>query len=384
MIALAFDKRFVKEFNMKTIQTLLSPKLCTYPLSMLGEPEDILFVDIETTGFSARTSSLYMIGCIFFELDRIHLVQWFAEKPDEEKKILSAFLQKCRSHQILIHYNGNNFDIPYMKQKCKQYHMEEPFSEMDGIDIYKRIMPYKKMLHLENVKQKNVEAYLGIAREDRYNGGELIEIYKDYVTSPTQDKAHLLLLHNADDMRGMLRLLPILAYADMFVQPFRVTKVQANRYTDENGEVQTEVMMKLRFPFSFPKPVSLTGNGCRFDGFEAEGSLKVPIVYDSLKYFYSNYKDYYYLPAEDAAMHKSVAAYVDRQYRQQAKPDTCYTRKEGAYLPQWDLIFTPVFKREYGDKLCYFELTDEIKHSPEQFYKYALHIIDMLAHGKQN
>ncbi len=367
---------------MKTIDTLLSPKLCKYPLSMIGEPEDILFVDIETTGFTARTSSLYMIGCIFFEHDQIHLIQWFAEKPEEEKKILSAFLQKCRSHQILIHYNGNNFDIPYMKQKCMQYHIPQPFSDMEGVDIYKRIMPYKKMLHLENVKQKTVEEFMQISRDDMYNGGQLIEVYKDYVASPAPEKAHLLLLHNADDMKGMLQLLPILSYADMFVQPFKVQKVQANKYKDELGSSQTEVMMKIKFPFTFPNPITLTGNGCRFDGFENEGCLKVPIVYDTMKYFYSNYKDYYYLPAEDVALHKSVAAYVDKDHRKQATAATCYTKKEGAFLPQWDLIFTPVFKQEYGDKLCYFELTEEIKRSPAEFYKYALHIIDMLAHGK--
>lgn len=368
---------------MKTIQSLLSPKLCRYPLTLIGEPEDILFVDIETTGFTARTSTLYMIGCIFFEHDQIHLIQWFAEKPEEEKKILIAFIQKCRSHRILIHYNGNNFDIPYMKQKCLQHKLEEPFSDMDGIDIYKRIMPYKNMLHLENVKQKTVEAYLGISREDTYNGGELINVYKDYTIAPSATLSNLLLLHNADDMRGMLQLLPVLSYADMFMQPFKVTKVQANKYTDSLGMEQTEVMMKIKFPFSFPRPITLTGNNCRFDGHENEGYLKVPIVYDTLKYFYSNYKDYYYLPREDVALHKSVAAYVDKQFREQATAATCYTKKEGAFLPQWDLIFTPLFKKDYRDKICYFELTEEIKRSPAEFGKYALHILDMLAHGKQ-
>jgi hypothetical protein len=269
-----------------------------------------------------------------------------------------------------------------MRQKCKQYNLSEPFSELEGIDIYKRIMPYKKMLGLENVKQKTIEAYLGVSRKDCYNGGELIGIYKDYLAAPSNQSYQLLLLHNADDMRGMLQILPILSYADIFMQPFRVLKVQSGKYTDENGNTNTEVMMKLRFPFSFPKPIALTGQDCRFQAEGQEGYLKVPIVYDTLKYFYSNYKDYYYLPAEDTAMHKSVAAYVDKAHRVQASAATCYTKKEGAFLPQWDLIFTPVFKREYGDKLCYFELTEEIKRSPSEFYKYALHIIDMLAHSR--
>ena len=100
-----------------------------------------------------------------------------------------------------------------------------------------------------------------------------------------------------------------------------------------------------------------------------------------MKYFYSNYKEYYYLPAEDTAMHKSVAAFVDPQFREPAKASPCYTRKEGAFLPQWDIIFSPVFKAEYGDKLCYFEVTEAIKRSPAEFGKYAYHILDMLVHG---
>lgn len=368
---------------MKTICQILPNESVTYPLSLIGEKEDILFVDIETTGFSARTSDLYLIGCVYFSQMQIHLIQWFAEKPEEEKDILQAFLRKCKDCKILIHYNGNNFDLPYLKQKCLTYHLKEPFSDMEGIDIYKRIMPYKSALMLDNLKQKTVERFLGINREDVYHGGALISVYKDYVKNPTSASFELLLLHNADDMRGMLALLPILSYADIFFQPFRVVKVQAERYSNPDGFSQTVLMMKLRFPFSFPKSVTYCAQNCRFECFENEGLLKVPLIYGELKYFYSNYKDYYYLPNEDIALHKSVAAYVDRSYRMQAKAENCYTKKQGAFLPQWDIIFSPVFKKDYCDKTFYFELTDEMKHSPEEFAKYALHVIDMLAHNKE-
>lgn len=367
---------------MRTFKEKLSPSLFEYPLSLIGPEEDLLFVDIETTGFTARSSSLYMIGCIYFENREIHLIQWFAQRPEEEKQVLQQFIERANKHKILIHYNGNNFDIPYMKQKCITYQLKEPFSSMEGVDIYKRIMPYKKILMLENVKQKTVEKFLDIKREDQYHGGELIDVYKEYCKAPSDFNLQLLKLHNADDMRGMLSLLPILTYADIFLHPFRVTKVQSSRVEDPDGTIHTEVMMKLKFPFVFPKPISMHAKGCRFQCHEKEGLLKVPIVYDTLKYFYSNYKDYYYLPEEDIALHKSVATYVDKNHRKNATAATCYTKKEGAFLPQWDIIFEPIFKKRYEDKICYFELTDEIKRSPELFSKYALHILDMLAHGK--
>ncbi len=369
---------------MKTVNSLISTKLCNYPLSLIGPEEDILFVDIETTGFTARTSSLYLIGCIYFKNNQVHLTQYFAEKPEQEKDILSAFISLCKEHKILIHYNGNNFDIPYMKQKCQQYDLKEPFSAMTGVDIYKRIMPYKKVLFLPNVKQKTVEQYMDIQRKDTYNGGQLITVYQDYVKNPTEYNLQLLLLHNSDDMKGMFSILPILTYADIFLQPFRVTKVHSTKSEDNNGFEITQVCMKLRFPFTFPKPLTMHARGCRFQCHDNEGLLMVPIHYGIMKYFYSNYKDYYYLPQEDMALHKSVATYVDKQFRKQATASTCYTKKDGTFLPQWDILFEPVFKHSYEDKICYFELTDEIKHSREQFTKYALHILDMLAHGNHD
>lgn len=367
---------------MKTYQNDLTLDLKSYPLNKVCELKKILFVDIETTGFSPKTSYLYEIGCIYFEGEEGRLVQFFAEKPEEEIQVLEAFFALCWKYSILIHYNGNTFDVPFMKAKAAQYGIEHPFDLMKGIDIFKRISPYKKLLGLENCKQKTVEEFLGICREDLYDGGQLIEIYKDYCQTPSQDAEDLLILHNRDDMKGMLKLLPVLTYSDIFMQSFRVTKVQANHYADEKGMERDEVLMKIRFFAPFPRPFSMNKEDCYFSAEGSEGFLKVPLYHEEMKYFYANYKDYYYLPTEDVALHKSVAAFVDKEHRVQAKASTCYTRKESLYLPQWDILFTPIFKRNYEDRLCFFELTDEMKKEPEIFRQYALHILDMIAHSR--
>lgn len=366
---------------MKTENSILSAELNTYPIERIGKPEDILFVDIETTGFTARTSDLYMIGCIYYENENWHLVQWMSESANEEEMLLKQFLALQKNHKILIHYNGNNFDLPYLRQKCEHYKLDFSYNEMDGVDIYKRIAPYKDMLKLENCKQKTVEAYLDIERDDKFHGGELISIYKDYCKSKNEYNYNVLMLHNADDMRGMFQILSVLTYSDLFLHPFKVVKVQANRYTELNGNTSEEVLMKLRFDAPFPRPLQMSAKGCRFSAEGTEGYLKVPLLRGELKYYYANYKEYYYLPIEDISLHKTVAAYVDREHRVPATAATCYTRKESSYLPQWDIIFEPIFKKDYDSTELYFELTPAIKKSPEAFYKYALHIIDMLAHN---
>ena len=108
------------------------------------------------------------------------------------------------------------------------------------------------------------------------------------------------------------------------------------------------------------------------------GGTPTSLDEEELKYFYANYKDYYYLPTEDVALHKSVASFVDKEHRVQAVASTCYTRKVSLYLPQWEVLFKPFFKREYKSKELFFELTDELKKDRQAFTDYAKHVLEMM------
>ena len=398
---------------MKTITSPISDSLLTYPIELLGNKEDLLFVDIETTGFAARSSQLYLIGCVSFEDGHWTITQFFAQSPNQEKELLLAFFHFCRGKKTLVHYNGNNFDLPYLKQKYHSHGMEVPFGNMDGVDLYKRVMPYKSLLGVENLKQKTMERFLSIERKDTYDGGQLINVYREYVSqnalyekqvmlqkaSDDSDAGHeaalqstlqalkerekILLLHNADDMTGMFRLLPLLAYSDLLLQPSKLTKISAKKVTEPTGAVHQTLLIRLRMSAPVPKDLLVTKKGARLTVEKNEALLEIPLLIGELKYFYSNYKDYYYLPAEDMAMHKSVATFVSPEHRTQATAANCYTRKEGTFLPQWDLLFEPVFRTSLEDKTLYFELTDELKHSPEQLYQYALHILDFFLHERK-
>ena len=76
-------------------------------------------------------------------------------------------------------------------------------------------------------------------------------------------------------------------------------------------------------------------------------NLAVTLYDGELKYFFVDYKNYYYLPAEDCAIHKSVGTYVDRSARKQATARTCYQKKKGCFVPQPSPVFTPLFYHEY-------------------------------------
>ncbi len=350
-----------------------------YPVAKLAPVEETLFLDIETTGFTARSSYLYLIGCVYYKDNCWNTIQWFAENYTEESALLEAFFAFATSYKYLVHFNGNNFDLPYLLQKCLQLGLPYSFEDFEGIDIYRRIAPYKYFLKLSNCKQKTLEQFIGISREDKYSGGDLINIYHDYVRRATPEAEHDLILHNADDLKGMLEILPILSYYDLFHETLRVKKVQANSYKDINGIIKKELLISFVLPTAFPRQISVFSNGCFFRGEEGTGTLKVPIFEEELKYFYANYKDYYYLPEEDVALHKSVASFVDKDHRIQANASNCYTRKIGSYLPQWDIVFEPFFKRDYKSQELYFEITDEMKTDRETFNHYTSYVLQIMA-----
>ncbi len=365
---------------MRISEEILENFSVSYSPEKLAPIEQILFLDIETTGFTARSSYLYMIGCAYYQSGNWHTIQWFAEDYSQEVAVITAFFKFAKEYKYLVHFNGNNFDLPFIEQKCKQLELPYSFESYNGIDLYKRISPYKFFLKLPNCKQKTLEQFLGIDRKDVFSGGELIGIYHDYVKNPSEFSEKALFLHNADDLKGMLETLPMLAYYDLFNGgTLRAKKVQANYYRDLNGNRRKELLITVQLPTPIPKSVSAAANNCYFRGEGEEAILKVPIYEEELKYYYSNYKDYYYLPTEDVALHKSVAGFVDKEHRIQASATNCYTRKVSDYLPQWDILFEPFFKRDYKSKELFFELTDDMKKDRAAFTAYATHVIHMIA-----
>lgn len=375
---------------MKCIQKNLGLLFPKYPIENFCVPGQTLFIDIETTGLYVRSSNLYMIGCAYLDegTDKPacwHTIQWLATNYEDEVNVLNAFVAFAKLYRYLIHFNGNQFDIPYLQNKLQQYNIHFNFDAFEGIDIYRRLSPYKNFLKLPNCKQKTIEHFVtATVREDQYTGGELIDIYHEYVLNHDEEKEHFLLLHNEEDVKGMLEIVAALAIPDLFHLPIKVTKVQANYYKDVNQKQCSEIIMNLKLPTALPTEISYGANDCYFTGCREEGKLRVPIYEGELKYFYSNYKEYYYLPKEDLAIHKSVASFVDKDYRKQATARNCYTRKISSYLPQWDVLFTPFFKRDYDDRSLFFELTDELKTQRDAFNLYAHHIFEMMGSYHKN
>ncbi len=347
----------------------------------------LVFFDIETTGFAADSTYLYLIGCAYYKEDSFHLIQWFSEDINEEAKLITSFFEFLKNYEVLLHYNGTGFDLPYIRRKCDILELDYSFDNYISIDIYKRIGPYKKIFRLNSFKQKSIEAFLNIHRTDTFSGGDLIQVYQSYLGKKhfedlrskrnpetifeTPSEAELLLrnllLHNEDDLRGLILISRILSYTDLFEKPIRILQagVDGNRFA-----IQFNLSTSLPIRISFGNDLAhITANGDL-------ATLTIQVYEGELKHFYDNYKDYYYLPAEDSVIHKSLAHFVDKDYRSKAKPSNCYTRKQGIFAPQYELLFTPCFKLECQSKLSFLEIHTDFLLQEEKLEQYVKHIMN--------
>lgn len=350
----------------------------TYPLQQLGRREELLFFDIETTGFSGDYSNLYLIGCVYFEDDTWNLLQWFADTPEAEIEVLAAFFEFLKRFSIVIHFNGDGFDIPYLQKRCQAFALPCGFSAVRSFDIYKKIRPYRNLLGLASMKQKAIEQFLGVDRDDLYSGGQLIKVYHDYLHTGEKYLFDMLMLHNADDLRGMPGILPILSYPDFLEHEFTLESQSIVTQRDIFGRDFHRLELVYKSPVTVPVPFTKSNS---LADLEARGNVLtacIDLCEEELKYFYPDYKNYYYLIYEDRAIHKSVAEYVDREARIKATAKTCYTRRSGLFLPQFTPLWSPVFQREYKDKISYFQYDETFFEDQEHAEVYIRHLLDYM------
>ncbi len=168
---------------------------------------DEFLLDIETTGLSREYARIYIIGVTYYDFfnEEYISIQYFGENPEEEEILLKKFVEDFKNFKRVITFNGDSFDLPFLKFRGNVYGIELP--KFETLDIYRYIRREKNVLELKNYKLKTLEEYLGIFREDKISGKEAIELYYSYVENGIGLKE--ILLHNEEDLINMVRVLEI-------------------------------------------------------------------------------------------------------------------------------------------------------------------------------
>lgn len=171
--------------------------------------KNICFLDIETTGLSSKYNEVILIGLLCIENDKVYITQFFADSISEEYELLSKFEEFINKFSYIITYNGNTFDLPFLKKRLDFHKINNNIDDFLHLDLLRLVRKNKNLLKLDNCKLKTVERYLNIYREDTISGKESVDLYKDYEYSKDQHKKNIILKHNYDDILYLPQLLSI-------------------------------------------------------------------------------------------------------------------------------------------------------------------------------
>ncbi|MGN0340199.1 MAG: ribonuclease H-like domain-containing protein [Lachnospira sp.] len=337
-----------------------------------------VFLDIETTGLSAKNSICYLIGLAYYKDNSFKCTQFFADTPDDEPVILQEFLSFISRFKAIVTYNGDTFDIPYIISRCKYNSLStDNVFPQERIDLYKTARQVNSLLKLDNLKQKNIENFLSIDRDDIYSGGELIDTYKEYIIKyklkeDTFAELSHLLLHNREDVCALPELCGILSLRQLLSDDLSLLKFV-------NSSLKSGVLnYKFKTDCPFPKKLVINNSSIQLNIYDNIAEISINITEEELKHFYKDYKNYYYIPEEGQAIHKSVAAYVDTAFKEKATKENCFTKKKGDFLPAVCELEIPRFKSEYNSTDEYFLFNDTFLNDESVIRKYCAGIIKSL------
>lgn len=349
--------------------------------------EDTLLYDIETTGLNPKSSQLYLLGILLFHKENSELIQYFAESVLDEEEILEQFFQLCKAKKVLISFNGEGFDNRFVESMAKSYGKLPLHLNLKQLDLFKLIRKRKKFYGLESCSLKSCERFLGIHREDRCNGGELISVYREYLQNKDSEKKNLLLLHNREDIQNLPALFSFLAYENIFqgnvrfqraeiLESEEIKNIKYHHQTKnplETAHLELESSLQIKkleleeaeksrtakklclqyyLPSPVPVPLTLAPKNYLLEIKDKSLILTVPLYQGELCYFFKDYKDYEFIPSEDRVVHKSLASMYPKEMREKAKASTAYQKMKASFLPVFQEK-EKVFKKTYQDKNCF-------------------------------
>ena len=320
-----------------------------------------LFLDIETTGFHRERDFIFLLGLIEVKDESYFFTQYLCEKESDEYELLFRFNELLNSYDVLFHFNGNNFDLPFLLKRMSLYRINERITQLHSYDFFQTIRPLKKILNTDNLKLSSLEKIAGYDRHDPFQGNDLILLYKSFLEGDVQ-VLPAILLHNEEDLYGLLYLLVFVPILQCLSPLPNALNRSILNYTPILRSVETSfIEIELSFNSIFP---SFTFSR-KEEAFSLQVSnqgivLQIPIFCGELKYFFEDYSNYYYLPLEDYAIHHSLATFVDKRNRKKASKETAYIKKEGTFIRYPLLAFRQdkpalsLFKQSQKDSYVYF------------------------------
>lgn len=171
-----------------------------------------IVLDIETSGVS-RINSRIIVASFLDENGQF--TQLIANDSEEEIDLLD-YLYPYINNKKIITYNGENFDIPFLKSRYI-FHKLEPFEEKRQFDLYRYFIKNRLILDNDLFSLKDMENQYSIERFENFEQDYDIDFYSDFTKNYIDNESNfylledllLVLLHNKYDVINTRKLLNI-------------------------------------------------------------------------------------------------------------------------------------------------------------------------------
>ena len=98
-------------------------------------PEDFLFLDLETTGLGRNQTFAFLIGLGYYEEDQLVVEQIFLPVPEAEVNSFDRLAELLSRKAVLITFNGKTFDIPILESRLLYNRIWLNLREKEHIDL---------------------------------------------------------------------------------------------------------------------------------------------------------------------------------------------------------------------------------------------------------
>lgn len=175
-----------------------------YPGLPQPKAEDILFLDLETTGLGVGAGNVpFMTGIAYLSEDGFVVEQALIRHPGEEYAMLRYLSEKASRFAYLATYNGKTFDWPLMQNRIIMNSIQRQslsFLHLDFLhpsrSIWRNTLASCKLSHIE-------EERLGIERSEDVPGSLAPQLYFQYLADGDPAPLEGVFRHNASDLLSL-------------------------------------------------------------------------------------------------------------------------------------------------------------------------------------
>jgi uncharacterized protein len=165
--------------------------------SLMVEPAQALFVDLETLGLGSEP--LFLIGVLAYLDGTMLCHQFLARNLDEEAAAIEAFASMARKARLVVTFNGTTFDLPFLRRRAEGHgvRLRLPRAHVDVLrearGRYRRSLPNCRLQTLE-------DHVCGRKRSGDVPSAEIPRVYREFVRTGNAAAMAIVAQHNLLDL----------------------------------------------------------------------------------------------------------------------------------------------------------------------------------------